>query len=292
MSACPRCGSPTRSRRCARAASWPTSGDWSRGAARPGAGEGDGRGGMGRVFRARHLRLDRPVAVKLLRPGAPPILRTRPLAREAARWPCCPTHMVAVHDLAARGRQLPGHGAGPGRHAGRRSPLRCATRWRCSASWARAGRRPRGRDRSPRHQARERPSRRGRAGPGHRLRHRPPGRSPAPRSADPPLAGAGDARLHGPRGAGRGPARPAHGRVRGGGAAGADDHRPPARREPGRPPAARWPRWSAGPPPPIRASAPPPRSCGHALALLGLQPGRRPTTSCRPTSRAGSARWR
>jgi len=60
-----------------------------------------GRGGMGRVFRARHVRLDRPVAVKFLPPelAADPAFEAR-LAREArALARLAHPNIVAVHDF-------------------------------------------------------------------------------------------------------------------------------------------------------------------------------------------------
>ena len=62
-----------------------------------------GRGGMGRVYRARHLRLDRPVAVKFL-PGAlaaDPTFQAR-FAREArALAQLAHPHVVGVHDFGS-----------------------------------------------------------------------------------------------------------------------------------------------------------------------------------------------
>jgi serine/threonine-protein kinase len=60
-----------------------------------------GRGGMGRVFRARHVRLDREVAVKLLPPelAADPAFEAR-FAREArAMARLSHPHVVGVHDF-------------------------------------------------------------------------------------------------------------------------------------------------------------------------------------------------
>jgi serine/threonine-protein kinase len=59
-----------------------------------------GRGGMGRVFRARHLRLDRPVAVKFLPPelAADPAFEAR-FAREARALALLShPHVVGIHD--------------------------------------------------------------------------------------------------------------------------------------------------------------------------------------------------
>jgi hypothetical protein len=60
-----------------------------------------GRGGMGRVFRARHLRLDRPVAVKFLPPelADDPAFEAR-FAREARALALLShPHVVGVHDF-------------------------------------------------------------------------------------------------------------------------------------------------------------------------------------------------
>jgi eukaryotic-like serine/threonine-protein kinase len=60
-----------------------------------------GRGGMGRVFRARHLRLERPVAVKFLPPelAADPAFEAR-FAREARALALLShPHVVGVHDF-------------------------------------------------------------------------------------------------------------------------------------------------------------------------------------------------
>jgi hypothetical protein len=60
-----------------------------------------GRGGMGRVFRARHVRLDRPVAVKFLPPelAADPAFEAR-FAREARALALLShPHVVGVHDF-------------------------------------------------------------------------------------------------------------------------------------------------------------------------------------------------
>ena len=60
-----------------------------------------GRGGMGRVFRARHVRLDRPVAVKFLPAelASDPAFEAR-FAREArALGLLAHPHVVGVHDF-------------------------------------------------------------------------------------------------------------------------------------------------------------------------------------------------
>jgi hypothetical protein len=101
VSACPRCGLPAGTLalcpRCLLSDEEPPP------SAPPGLllEEEIGRGGMGRVFRARHLRLDRPVAVKFLPPelAADPAFEAR-FGREArALALLCHPHVVGVHDF-------------------------------------------------------------------------------------------------------------------------------------------------------------------------------------------------
>src|SRR5438067_6753251 len=63
-----------------------------------------GRGGMGRVFVARDLKLDRQVAIKLLSSGAHPEEELRRFAQEArAAGSLNPPNIIAVHDIGSCG---------------------------------------------------------------------------------------------------------------------------------------------------------------------------------------------
>ena len=179
-----------------------------------------GRGGMGRVFRARDERLGRAVAVKVLRPesAANPDFRAR-FAREA-RTLARLEHpgIVAVHDF---GTTPDGDGylvmqLVSGGSIADRLPLPVADALAiaidlCAALAYAHGRGIIHRDIKPENvligdDGRARPQ---------RLRHRAPRRPDARRRPpDAPVDGAGDAGLHGARGARRRAARSAHGRLR------------------------------------------------------------------------------
>jgi serine/threonine-protein kinase len=100
---CPRCGFTVEGARLTACPRCLLDGDGEPAAAPPGLTleEEIGRGAMGRVFRARHLRLDRAVAVKFLPPelAADPAFEAR-FAREArAMARLAHPNIVAVHDF-------------------------------------------------------------------------------------------------------------------------------------------------------------------------------------------------
>ena len=163
-----------------------------------------GRGGMGVVYQARHLRLNRAVALKMLLAGAyaGPAERER-FRREAEavaglRHP----NVVQVYDVGDVGRPAVLHdgvrrGRQPGPEAGGHAPAGPPGR-RAGGDPGR-GRPggPPGRDRPPRPEAGQRPAHRRRHAQGHRLRPGPAaGRRGRP---DPDRRRARDAELHGPR---------------------------------------------------------------------------------------------
>ena len=178
-----------------------------------------GRGGMGVVFRARHLRLNRPVALKMMLAGAYAGPRERERFQREAEAVAGLRHpnVVQVYDVGdADGRpyftmefveggslaqKLTGHAAA-GR-TGRRNW------WRPWPAAVQVG--PRRRDRPPRPEAGQRAAHRRRHAQGHRLRAGPPavrrGR------ADPDRRRPRHAELHGP-GAGRRARRTRSGRRR------------------------------------------------------------------------------
>lgn len=65
-----------------------------------------GRGGFAPVYRARDRRLDRPVAIKLMRPGADPDARRRFLREARALAALDHPHIVPIHDVGEVGPTL------------------------------------------------------------------------------------------------------------------------------------------------------------------------------------------
>ena len=140
-----------------------------------------GRGAMGMVFKARHLKLERDVALKVI---APELSEDREFrirfqreyeAEVSIRHP----NVVRVYGAGAKDGRLYVtmqyvDGSDLARLAGRRAQARAGFRRAADRPGRRrARRRPRARDRAPRRQARQRPDRgrrRGRALHPHRLR--------------------------------------------------------------------------------------------------------------------------
>ena len=194
-----------------------------------------GRGGMGVVYKARHRRLNRPVALKMLLAGA--YARPEELERflreaEAVAGLRHPNivQVYEVGDLDGRPyftMEFVEGGSLAQKLAGTPLPAGEAAALLASAGRGRPGG-PRRRDRPPRPEAGQRPADRRRHAQGHRLR---PGPAAGRRGgADPDRRRARDAQLHGPRaGPGRdGRGRAGRGRVRAGGDPVRDADRPAA----------------------------------------------------------------
>ena len=194
-----------------------------------------GRGGMGVVYRARQVRLNRPCALKMILAGAhaDPVAAVRFLAEAEAVARLQHPNIVQIHHIGeadglpffeleyCRGRQ-----PGP---AARRHPLAGAAGG--DAGRGAGPRRRRGApagDRPPRPEAGQHPARRRRHAQDRRLR---PGQDPGRRiGPDGDRLDPGHAQLHGPR-AGRGQdqaGRPARRRLRPGGDPLRAADRPPA----------------------------------------------------------------
>ena len=143
-----------------------------------------GRGGMGVVYKARHLRLNRLVALKMMLAGAlRRAARAGPLPREAeAVAGLQHPNIVQVYEVGEHGRPAVllagvrrGRQPGPASWPARRSPPARPPTLVGDAGRGHAGGPPR-RDRPPRPEAGQRPAHRRRHAQDHRLR---PG--PAPR---------------------------------------------------------------------------------------------------------------
>ena len=141
-----------------------------------------GRGGMGVVYKATQLGLDRPVALKVVAAGllGDPRIRERFLRESRAAAAIEHPNVIPIHDYGECRR------TGVHRHAvrRRRRSARAGHRHRAARAGARGGdrgpcrrrarRRARCRARPPRRQAREHPARRPRPGLPQRLRPREP----------------------------------------------------------------------------------------------------------------------
>ena len=177
-----------------------------------------GRGGVGVVYKAVHLRLNRAVALKMLLAGAFATRAERQrFSREAEvvarlRHP----NIVQVYDVGdLDGRpyftmEFVEGGSLAELIAGTPRPARQAAELMATLADAMAGGAPRG-DRPPRPEAVQRPAHRRRHAQDRRLR---PGPAPGGRAiADPERGRGGDAELHGPR---AGPGQVGRGRAGGG----------------------------------------------------------------------------